>query len=72
MRLWKQEQRGDLVAFLWQRGLLDDARFWKLAQALFEVLPRETEDWKLVSALLGERGTFKIEAKKKDMQERLL
>jgi adenine-specific DNA methylase len=72
MRLWKQEQRGDLVAFLWQRGLLDDARFWKLAQALFEVLPRETEDWKLVSALLGERATFKIEAKKKDMQERLL
>ncbi len=72
MRLWKQEQRGDLVAFLWQRGLLDDARFWKLAQALFEVLPRETEDWKLVSALLGERETFRIEAKKKDAQERLL
>jgi len=39
---------------------------------LFEVLPRETEDWKLVSALLGERETFRIEAKKKDAQERLL
>ena len=70
--LWKQEKRSELVSFLWQRQLLDDARFWKLAQALFEVLPHETEDWKLVSALLGERETFKTEAKKKDVQERLL
>ncbi len=72
MRVWKQEKRGELVSFLWQRQLLDDARFWKLAQALFEVLPHDTEDWKLVSALLGERETFKTEAKRKDVQERLL
>ena len=70
--LWKQEKRSELVSFLWQRQLLDDARFWKLAQALFEVLPHETEDWKLVSALLGERETFKTEAKKSAGQERLL
>ena len=72
MMHWKNEERSEIVAFLWQRQLLDDARFWKLAQALFEVLPHDTEDWKLVSALLGERETFKTEAKKKDVQERLL
>ncbi|MBI5652086.1 MAG: DUF1156 domain-containing protein [Chloroflexi bacterium] len=72
MMHWKNEERGEIVSFLWQRQLLDDARFWKLAQALFEVLPHETEDWKLVSALLGERETFKTEAKKKEGQERLL
>jgi adenine-specific DNA methylase len=72
MMHWKREERSEIVSFLWQRQLLDDTRFWKLAQALFEVLPHETEDWKLVSALLGERETFKTEAKKKDVQERLL
>ena len=36
----------------------------KLAQALFEVLPRDTEDWKLIKALLGERQTLRIEAKR--------
>jgi adenine-specific DNA methylase len=72
MMHWKREERSEIVSFLWQRQLLDDARFWKLAQALFEVLPHETEDWKLMSALLGERETFKTEAKKKDVQERLL
>jgi allantoin racemase len=30
----------------------------KLAQALFEVLPRDTEDWRLTSNLLGERETL--------------
>jgi adenine-specific DNA methylase len=72
MMHWKREERSEIVSFLWQRGLLDDTRFWKLAQALFEVLPHETEDWKLVSALLGERETFKTEAKKSAGQERLL
>jgi hypothetical protein len=72
MMHWKREERSEIVSFLWQRQLLDDARFWKLAQALFEVLPHETEDWKLVSALLGERETFKTEAKKTAGQERLL
>ncbi|HEX6864579.1 MAG TPA: hypothetical protein VF414_17245, partial [Thermoanaerobaculia bacterium] len=53
-----------LVGYLAERGLLDEARFWKLAQALFEVLPRGSEDWKLVSALLGERDTLRTEAKR--------
>ena len=68
---WKNEERSEIVSFLWQRQVLDDARFWKLAQALFEVLPHDTQDRKLVSALLGERERFKTEAKKKDVQERL-
>lgn len=63
MLLWKAERRPDLVTYLGERGLFEDARFWKIAQALFEVLPRESEDWKLVSALLGERNTLRVEAR---------
>jgi len=37
--------------------------FWKLAQALFEVLPRDTEDWKLTNALLSELETLRMEGK---------
>lgn len=62
--LWQEERRRDLVSYLSERGLLEDDPFWKLAQALFEVLPHEIEDWKLVHALLGERETLKTEAKR--------
>jgi hypothetical protein len=63
MLLWKQEKRAGLVTYLGERGLLEDGPFWKLAQALFEVLPRDTEDWKLTSTLLGERETLRKEGK---------
>lgn len=63
MLLWKQEKRSELVRYLGERDLLEDGPFWKLAQALFEVLPRDLEDWKLVNALLGERQTLRAEGK---------
>jgi adenine-specific DNA methylase len=63
MLLWKQEKRADLVAYLREKDFLEDGPFWKLAQALFEVLPRDTEDWKLTSALLSERETLRREGK---------
>jgi adenine-specific DNA methylase len=63
MLLWKQEKRGDLISYLTERGLMEDGPFWKLAQALFEVLPRDTEDWKLTNALLSERETLRRETK---------
>jgi len=63
MQLWKDENRAALVRYLREHDLMDHAPFWKLAQALFEVLPRGEEDWKLVSALLGERETLRIEAR---------
>ena len=59
MQLWKSEQRDELLLYLRDQELIDDASFWKLAQALFEVLPRGEEDWKLISALLGERETLR-------------
>lgn len=59
-----QEERRDLLAHLRERGLLEDGPFWKLAQALFEVLPRNVEDWKIVSSVLGERETLRTEAKR--------
>jgi hypothetical protein len=72
MLLWKQEQRRDLVSYLAERDLLEDGPFWKLAQALFEVLPRDLEDWKLVSALLGERQTLRAEGKRRQAAERAM
>lgn len=63
--LWKEEKRSALVDYLSGHNLLEDGPFWKLAQALFEVLPRDLEDWKLVSALLGERSTLRTEGKQR-------
>ncbi len=74
MLLWRGEKRRDLVTYLSERNLLEDGPFWKLAQALFEVLPRDLEDWKLVNALLGERQTLRTEGKRaayKDAQREL-
>jgi hypothetical protein len=74
MLLWKEEKRSDLVGYLGERDLLEDGPFWKLAQALFEVLPRDLEDWKLVNALLGERQTLRAEGKRtayRDAQKEL-
>ena len=63
LHLWKAERRADLVRYLVQRDLLEDTAYWKLAQALFEVLPHGEEDWKLVSALLSEHETLQTEGK---------
>ena len=68
MLLWKQEKRGDLISYLTEQGLMEDGPFWKLAQALFEVLPRDTEDWKLTNSLLGERETLRIEGKRLELK----
>lgn len=64
LRLWKGEKRDELVEYLAEHELTDHAPFWKLAQALFEVLPRDIEDWKLISALLGERESLRTQAKR--------
>ncbi len=62
--LWKGEQRDELLVYLRDHELSDHAPFWKLAQALFEVLPRGEEDWKLISALLGERETLRSQVRR--------
>jgi len=64
MHLWQQERRGELVGYLRDHDLFDQGPFWKLTQALFEVLPRDQADWRLVSALLGERETLRMEARR--------
>lgn len=66
MLFWKQENRAGLVQYLHGHDLADHVGFWRLAQALFEVLPRDSEDWKLVSALLGERNTLRTEIKRRE------
>jgi adenine-specific DNA methylase len=71
MLLWRQEKRAELIGYLAERGLLEDGPFWKLGQALFEVLPRDLEDWKLVSALLGERPTLRAESKRAEGRREL-
>jgi adenine-specific DNA methylase len=69
MLQWKEEKRKDLVNYLAERDLMEDGPFWKLAQALFEVLPRDSEDWRLVTALLGERQTLRTEGRRKKYKE---
>ena len=66
MTLWKAEKRAELVGYLAERDLLEDGPFWNLAQALFEVMPRDLEDWKLTNALLTERETLRTEGKRAD------
>ena len=61
MLFWNEERRKELVSYLGERNLLEDGPFWKLAQALFEVLPRDLEDWKVINALLSERPTLRTE-----------
>ena len=63
MLLWKEERRQDLVDFLIEHAVLDSDPFWKLAQSLFEVLPRDLEDWRLISTLLGERQILRMEGR---------
>ncbi len=65
-QLWKEERRGDLVNYLRKNELLDHVPYWKLAQTLFEVLPWDEEDWKLISSLLGDRETLRLEAKRSE------
>jgi putative DNA methylase len=69
MRLWQQERRNALVNYLREQDLIEHAPFWKLAQALFEVLPRNEVDWKMVSALLGERETLRTESRQPKKQD---
>jgi hypothetical protein len=64
MQLWKEEKRGDLVKYLRENDLLAHVPYWKLAQALFEVMPRDEEDWKLIASLLEESGFQRLESKK--------
>ncbi len=66
MLFWKAEDRAGLVQYLHNHDLGDHVGFWRLAQALFEVMPRDAEDWKLVSALLGERNTLRTEIKRRE------
>ena len=62
MLLWKKEKRDDLVRFL--AGINGDTEeFWKLAQALFEILPNGHEDWKLVQTLLADKTALVTAAK---------
>jgi adenine-specific DNA methylase len=63
MLLWKQEKRPELVQYLSASGAVSDERIWKLAQALFETLPKGHADWKIIQALLAERSTLVAAAK---------
>ena len=69
MDLWKREHRTELVAYLREHDLIGRDPFWKLAQALFEVLPHHTEDWQIVRALLGERDTLRTEGRRMAAEE---
>ncbi len=56
--MWKDEKGDELAQYLHDNGLLEDDAFWRLAQSLFQTLPHETEDWKLIRQLINERTTL--------------
>lgn len=60
---WQRGDRAALVQYLHTHDLAEHAGYWRLAQALFEVLPRDSDDWRLASALLAERPTLRTEIK---------
>lgn len=62
----KSNDRAGLGQYLHGHDLGDHTGSLRLAQALFEVMPNGVEDWKLVSALLGERNTLRTEIKRRD------
>ncbi len=66
MILWEREDRAGLVEYLHGHELADHAGFWRLAQPLFEVLRRDGEDWRLISAILGERNTLRTKVKHRE------
>ena len=72
MLFWRQEQRGELVEYLAALELAESEPFWKLAQALFEVLPRQDEDWRIINALLVERETLRTQVKRTAGREKTL
>jgi adenine-specific DNA methylase len=72
MLFWKKEQAGDLAKYLDQNGLFDNDEFWRLAQSLFQTLPHEIEDWKLIRALLTDKQTLRLRAKSSHEEELFL
>jgi len=62
MLLWQKENREALVLYLANING-DSEEFWKLAQALFEILPNGHADWKLVQALLSDKSALVTAAK---------
>ena len=63
MLFWQQEDRSGLVTYLVERDVMVDDGFWKLAQSLFEIFPRDTDDWRILRALLSQRDTLRREAR---------
>lgn len=62
MLFWKKEDREALVHYLANING-DSEEFWKLAQALFEILPNGHPDWKIVQALLSDKSALVTAAK---------
>jgi hypothetical protein len=58
-RFWKQEMSTDLVENFGQRNLVADRPSWKLAKALFAVLPRDQKVRKLGNPLPSGRQALR-------------
>lgn len=75
LTLCKKEKRSELVHFLAERAMLEKGLFCHLALAFFEVLPQDTEDWKLANALLTGRPKLLVAGQRaacQDNQSRLI
>lgn len=66
MLFWKKQDRTGLVSFLLSSGSHADDSFWRVLQALREVLPGGSEDAKLAQVLLSERDSLIAATKKQE------
>jgi hypothetical protein len=70
MLLWKHRRSAASSSRTRRAGSLGRWAVLEAPQALFEVLPHDLGDWKLVNAPLDERPTLQAEAKRTAVVDR--
>lgn len=69
--LWQKGDREALVALLSETGLGNKDSFYRVAQAISETLPKESQEKKLIEGFLAGKERLSSETKKINVQKRL-
>jgi putative DNA methylase len=70
--LWQKGDREALVDLLSETGLGNKDSFYRVAQAISETLPKESQEKKLIEGFLAGKERLSSETKKINVQKRLL
>jgi len=69
--LWQKGDREALVDLLSETGLGNKDSFYRVAQAISETLPKESQEKKLIEGFLAGKERLSSETKKINVQKRL-